>query len=259
MLLLSALTAIGINSALEMQEKCVINTAWFPRPPYQYLNQRRKPDGFDIQFIQAIGKKLNCTVNVVQRNWGRQDSFAVEGRQDIILGSMDWDENVDYYVSDAYRSDPVGAYWNGPIANEDIEKGLTQLLNEGYKFAFRRYLHENEEFEKVLSSPRFKRQILSVDNDFGVISHLKKGRIKGAFLHLATAEEFLKSHGRDNIYFNKKLSYDNPASLLLAINSPLGQEFLERLNKAIEALKADGTIKKLEEKYLNGYTIDSVK
>lgn len=259
MLLISTLTAISINNALATQEKCVINTAWTPRAPYQYLNKQRKPDGFDIKFIQAIGKKLNCTIHIVQRNWARQDVFSIEGKQDIILGSMDWDGNVDYLVSAAYRSDPVGAYWNGAITNENTDKSLTELLDEGYQFAFRRYLHENEELSRVLKSLRYKSQIISVDNDFGVIRHLMKGRIKGGFLHLATAEEFLKTHGRENIYFNAKLSYDNPASLLLSINSPLGQSFIERLNNAIAALKADGTVKKLEDKYLTGYTIDSIK
>lgn len=238
---------------------CEINTAWSKRAPYQFLNKQRKPDGFDIQFIRAVGKELNCTVNIVQRSWGGQHRYSVEGKQDLLLGSMDWDENVDYYVSDPYRSDPIGAYWNGPISEDDTDKSLLKLLSEGNKFGFNRHVQRSDSLKKAMRNPRFKSQLISVDNEFGVIRHLKKGRMKGGFIHLATAEEFLAVHGRDNIYLNKHLSYDNPSSFLLSKTSPLGYDFLDRLNQAIAKLKKDGTQERLRKKYLLGYTIESVE
>lgn len=251
------LTLLSVQTTQVIPQKCVINSAWLPdHAPYTFQGNNRKGEGYDVAFIKAVGKKLNCHVNLPLRSWGRQHKFAIKGRQDVILSSMDWDENVDYFVSAPYRTDPIGFYWRKTTAEKHTGKTLKQLLESNLKISYWTYAHRNQEQKDILNNPRLKRNFFANNNKLAPLQNLQKDRVDGVYIHLAVAEQFFKKHGRENFIINKQLSYEAPISFLLAKKSTLGASFLDRMNQAIETLSTDGTKQALTKEYLTGYTLD---
>ncbi len=234
-------------------------TGWSDRPPYQFLGKTKKADGYDVTFIQAVAKHLNCDSEVKKLPWGRQHGEAMAGRFDLLMGGIENPGFSDYFTSDGFRSDPIGFYWKSEKKVQFQGMSLKEMLLDGFIVAYVRYDHRSDEMVELLKKPRFKRQLIRVQNARGLFRNIMNGKVDGGYLHLATAEFFFQKNGRQDLVINRALSFDTPVSFLVAKKSKFGTNFVEEINEAIAALNENGTTKKLENKYLDGYTIDTAQ
>lgn len=63
----------ALTSSVYANPTCEIKAGWMERPSYQYADRRGNPQGYDIAYIKALAKEMNCSAKFIRMPWFRQD------------------------------------------------------------------------------------------------------------------------------------------------------------------------------------------
>ncbi len=207
-------------------------------PPFEYVGDNGEPDGFDIALIKAIGDKLGMEVVVENMEFaslvssiGTKIDAAIAGmtvteeREQVVDFSQPYYEAVQYVIVAA----------GSDIATADDLAGKTigvQLGTTGGYLA--------EEIEGATAQQYNK----AVD----AVNDLINGRVDLVIIDKNPALVFEEKFAGQVVALEG--AQFNFESEQYAIAMPEGSDMVEKVNKALEELKADGTFDALVAEYI---------
>ena len=230
----------------KVPDKLIVGTnAEFP--PFEYMNDKKQPDGFDIAMIKEIGKRMDKKVEIQNMEFksliGAMESNSINT---IIAGmtkTKERQKSVDF--SDSYYTSNQAI-----ILKKDSKiKKLSQL--EGKKVGVQEgttgdIIASGEKFgekNKVIVKTDVKRYKKGVD----AVMDLKNGAIDAVVIDEKPAQEFVKNNAK-----KLKLVVDSAGAEYYCIAITKGNTaYKEEINKKIKAIKKDGTYDKLKAKYID--------
>lgn len=235
-LCLSVLTACGDEAGSDREVLVVGTNAEFP--PFEYIGDDGEPDGFDIALIKAIADKMDMDVEISNMEFGSLVG-AVGTKIDLAIAGMTVDEerkqSVDfsdtYYEAVQYVIVPAGS----AIATADDLKGKTIGVQMGTTGMF---------IAEEIEGATVKNYNKGVD----AVNDLVNGRVDLVIIDKNPAQVFASE------YEGKVVALDGAAFEFApeyyAIALPKGSDMVEKVNKALAELIADGTFDKLVEQYI---------
>lgn len=235
-LAMSTLTACGSKSALSDGTLTVGTNAEFP--PFEYVGDNGEPDGFDMALIRAIGEKLG--VEVVVENMEFASLVASIGSKiDVAIAGMtvtdERKESVDfsnsYYEAVQYVILPVDSEI---VTAADLEgKTIGVQLGTTGDFIAEELTENVFQYNKAVDA----------------VNDLINGRVDCVIIDKNPALVFEgKFEGQvvavDGVQFEFEVEE-------YAIALPKGDsELAEKINSALEEIKADGTFDELVKTYI---------
>ena len=235
-LCMSFLTACGGEDSSDREVLTVGTNAEFP--PFEYIGDDGEPDGFDIALIKAIADKMNMDVEISNMEFGSLVG-AVGTKIDLAIAGMTVDEerkqSVDfsdtYYEAVQYVIVPTGS----TIATADDLKGKTIGVQMGTTGMF---------IAEKIEGAVVKNYNKGVD----AVNDLVNGRVDLVIIDKNPAQVFASE------YADKVVALDGAAFEFApeyyAIALPKGSDMVEKVNKALAELIADGTFDELVEQYI---------
>ena len=229
----------GNDSKPAAQKKLVVGTnATFV--PFEFKNDKTSDyDGFDIELIRAIGKKMNRDVELKNVSFDALIPALTTKDIDVAASGMTItkarSEKV-LFSSPYYENALAIIYKDGTTINslEDL-KGLTlaaQLGTTGADLA-----HKTEGVT-----------VKEFDHSNEALLELKNGGVQAAVIDLPIAQYYSTVHKDENV---KVFTYPNTKEYLgLAIGKD-NKELQTEINKAIADLKASGEFNTLYKKWFN--------
>ncbi len=204
-------------------------------------NDNGTPRGVAIEMAKAVFEKAGYKVSVTNCPWSRCQAMA-ETEGAFIIGFSKNDERIKKFIySDAYMMDEVGIAVKKdkvfPFSKGEDLKGKTLGAAQGASFG--------DKYEQL--KPFFK-----LDSDDGDITRMKKlnaGRIDGAIFSLGAAgmnyaAKLAGLNHADFVMLSEPIARD-PNFFATGNATKNGKEILEKVNKAIKDLTADGTVDKI--------------
>ena len=207
-------------------------------PPFEYVGDDGEPDGFDVALIKAVGEKLGMEVKVENMEFDSLVS-SIGNRIDAAIAGMtvtdERKEQVDfsnpYYEAVQY----VIVAADSDIATADDLKNKTigsQLGTTGM------FLSEDIEG----ATPQTYNRAIDAVND------LVNGRVDLVIIDKNPAQVFeTKFEGKVKIIDGAEFGFETEE---YAIALPKGSDMVEKVNQALDDLKADGTFDKLVAEYI---------
>ncbi|MDO4435338.1 MAG: transporter substrate-binding domain-containing protein [Cardiobacteriaceae bacterium] len=232
-LLLSALVAF---SALAQAEKITIATEG-TYPPFSYHDESGKLTGYDVEVARAVGEKLGIEIEFAETNWDSILAGLKAGRFDAVANQvfLNSDERKASFVATtpyAYSGEALVVHQdNHEIKGLEDVKGkkagqaITSSHADWAKNAGAEILPNEGWVESVLLIEQ-KRADLTFNDELAVLTYLK-----------ANPKAPIKIVWTDS---NK-----TPVGLTFQKD----RQDVEKYSKAIEDLKADGTLKKIGEQF----------
>jgi len=211
--------------------------------PFEYLDEQKQIQGFDIDMAKAICKAVNLTCSFHHQ---RFDSLLLSlsfARFDAVISALDITserlEIVDF-TNSYYENTPVFI----------SKKSAPESFSTAGKFIGVRSNSSNQEY--LIKYEKDNSFIISYVTYSDVFAHLSAGKIDAAFVDQAVAVEFLKQKDNHTHFYAQKI---NPAQGKLfsqgyGIAIQKGNITLQkRLNLGLKIITENGTYQKIYDRY----------
>ena len=231
----------------KVPDKLIVGTnAEFP--PFEYMNDKKQPDGFDIAMIKEIGKRMDKKVEIQNMEFksliGAMESESINTVIAGMTKTAEREESVDF--SDSYYTSNQALILKkdskikklSQLSGKKIgvQEGTTgDIISSGEKFG-----EKNKVIVKKATVKRYKKGV-------DAVMDLKNGAIDAVVIDEKPAQEFVKNNAK-----KLKLVVDSAGAEYYCIAITKGNTaYKEEINKQIKAIKKDGTYDKLKAKYID--------
>lgn len=217
-------------------------------PPFEYMNDKKQPDGFDIAMIKEIGKRMDKKVEIQNMEFksliGAMESESINTVIAGMTKTAEREESVDF--SDSYYTSNQAIILKkdskikklSQLSGKKIgvQEGTTgDIISSGEKFG-----EKNKVIVKKATVKRYKKGV-------DAVMDLKNGAIDAVVIDEKPAQEFVKNNAK-----KLKLVVDSAGAEYYCIAITKGNTaYKEEINKQIKAIKKDGTYDKLKAKYID--------
>ena len=239
---MAAFTACGSKPAAGDNVLVVGTNAEFP--PFEYIGDDGEPDGFDIALIKEIADRMDMEVEIQNMEFNSLVA-AIGTKIDASIAAMTITEErleaVDfsdpYYGAVQYVIVPV----DSTIATAEDLKNKTigvQMGTTGMTIA--------EEIEGAT--------VQSYNKAVDAVNDLNNGRVDLVIVDRNPAKVFVNKFEGQIISLEGE-QFEFPVEEY-AIALPKGSELVEKVNQALEEIKADGTFDKLLTEYIDSAEVE---
>jgi arginine/ornithine transport system substrate-binding protein len=216
-------------------------------PPFNYVDQAGALAGFDVDVANALCQRLHMRCEFVQQNWDGMVPGLLMGKYDAVISSMsitDRRKQMMNFTDPYYAALPVRF-----VARKDAKLEATAA-----GLAHKRIGVQRATVQERLLRAKFPEAVpVLYDSEEASEQDLSAGNLDLMIADQATLQGFLHSPaGHDFDLLGQAMN--DPAITGSGAGIALRQEdgdLLTALNKALAAIKADGTYKKLEAKYFD--------
>lgn len=212
-------------------------------PPFNFMLEDGSADGFDVDIAKEISSRMGKKLNYVTTSWDGIIEGLRAGRYDGILGSMAITPErlkiVDF-------SDPY--YFSGPQLIVRKDSGLTGIndFDDTMKVA----LVTGTTFEKDALTAGINAKLYEDDNQ--TLRELINGRVDGVLTdRIVGLNAMAKMKGGDQLTIAGSVLRTESMGIALQKDSPL----TSKINVILSEMHADGTMKKISDKWFPGENI----
>lgn len=216
-------------------------------PPFEYVGDDGEPDGFDIALIRAIGEKLNMDVQVENMEFASLVA-AIGSKIDAAIAGMTVTEDRQAVVdfSDTYyeavqsvivlSDSDIAKKAEGEISAADLENKTigVQMGTTGNFIA-----------DEIPGAT-----VQAYNKAVDAVNDLVNGRVDLVIIDTNPAKVFEEKFEGKVVALDGSLFKFEPEYYAIAL--PKGSELVEKVNKALADLKADGTFDALVAQYIGG-------
>jgi cystine transport system substrate-binding protein len=209
-------------------------------PPFSFVDADGKLSGFEVEFSEALAKELGVKAKLQPTKWDGILAALESKRLDVVINQVTISEErkKKYDFSVPYTVSGIQALTL--TKNKDTVKTSADLAGKkvgvGLGTNYEQWVKENVP----------KADIKTYDDDPTKFQDLRVGRIDVILIDRLAALEYAKK-AKDTSAAGEAFSRQE-AGIALRKGEP---ELLAAIDKAIDKLRADGTLKKLSEKYFS--------
>ena len=231
----STSTAAAELTTVEAGKLTMATNATFP--PYEMTTDAGTIEGIDVDTAQAIAEKLGLELQIDDMDFDAALLSVQQGKADIAMAGITvTDERMAVMsFSDSYATgiQSIIVPNDSEIASPDDLAGKkigTQRGTTGYIYCSDDFGDEN---------------VVAYDDGLTAVQALNNGQVDAVVIDNAPAQEFVAANPGLKVLDTSYAEED------YAIGMAKGSALEDAVNKALEELKADGTLQAIVDKYIN--------
>ena len=231
----STSAAAGELTTVEAGKLTMATNATFP--PYEMTTDSGEFEGIDIDTAKAIAEKLGLELQIDDMDFDAALLSVQQGKADIVMAGVTvTDERkavMDFSDSYATGIQSIIVPNDSEIASPDDLAGKkigTQRGTTGYIYCSDDFGDDN---------------VVAYDDGLTAVQALNNGQVDAVVIDNAPAQEFVAANPGLKVLDTSYAEED------YAIGMAKGSALEDAVNKALEELKADGTLQAIVDKYIN--------
>ena len=231
----STSAAAGELATVEAGKLTMATNATFP--PYEMTTDAGDIEGIDVETAKAIAEKLGLELQIDDMDFDAALLSVQQGKADIVMAGVTvTDERkavMDFSDSYATGIQSIIVPNDSEIASPDDLAGKkigTQRGTTGYIYCSDDFGDEN---------------VVAYDDGLTAVQALNNGQVDAVVIDNAPAQEFVAANPGLKVLDTSYAEED------YAIGMAKGSALEDAVNKALEELKADGTLQAIVDKYIN--------
>ena len=233
--------AVAGEQLKTIKDKGVINVGLEGTyPPFSFVDADGKLSGFEVELSEALAKALGVKAKLQPTKWDGILAALESKRLDVVVNQVTISEErkKKYDFSKPYTVSGIQALVL--TKNKDTIKTAQDLAGKKVGVGL------GTNYEQWLKDNVPKADIRTYEDDPTKFQDLRVGRIDAILVDRLAALEYAKK-AKDTTAAGEAFSRQE-AGVTLRKGEP---ELLDAINKALDTLRADGTLKKLSEKYFS--------
>jgi lysine-arginine-ornithine-binding protein len=248
----AAALAVLVTPAVAEKRKLIVATEG-AYPPYNYVDADGSLQGFDVDFAKAMCEKIDADCEIIKQDWDGMIPGLIAKKYDVIVASMgilpEREEKIDFTIP--YYQSPTAL-----IANKaaGIAAGADGFVDPETLAGKKIGVQRATAYESFAREKWPKADVQVYDSSESADLDMTAGRLDARFDDFIVLQSgILKSESAadyervGNIWGEKDFGSKGEG-----IGVRKGEtELREAINKAILDMRADGTYKKINDKYFD--------
>jgi len=207
--------------------------------PFSFHDENDNLIGFDVEVATEIGKRLGVEVRFVEAPWDGLFAGMSSGRYDMVVNGVDVtpdrQETFDFTVPYAYdRAVVIVPADNTTITSFEDLKGLKTANSIG------------STYQEIGES--YGATVLGVDTLVETLTMVTNGQVDATINAATSFGDYMKANPSAPLKV-AAVSEDVTAYAIPLVKGEDNATFIEAVNKAIEEMRADGTLAEISVKY----------
>ena len=206
-------------------------------PPYEMTTDSGEFEGIDIETAQAIADKLGLELQIDDMDFDAALLSVQQGKADIAMAGITVTDERKAVMA---FSDSYATGIQSIIVPEDSDIASVDDL-AGKKIGTQRgttgYIYCSDDFGED--------SVVAYDSGLTAVQALNNGQVDAVVIDNAPAQEFVAANPGLKVLDTSYAEED------YAIGMAKGSALEDAVNKALEELKADGTLQAIVDKYIN--------
>ena len=212
-------------------------------PPFSFQDDYGNMQGIDIDSIRAIGEEQGFKVEFYKETWQNMFDSVESGKRDLAISGISYkdDRAVRYGLSTPYFFNPATImYLEGKFDIKDLNdiKGLKTGTLEGSK--------EEDTLKEMGSSV----ELVSRSTAFLAYQDLVQGNTDVFLYDMPVLQYIIKGYPEHKVKIVPYEAADAPSAQQVVLMAKENTKLIKSVNEGITKLKAKGTFKEIEEKWL---------
>ena len=247
------LSALCLVVSLNASAACSVSMRWNVDPPFFSFDPRDGAvSGLDYELAAAALGRLGCTLTLVREPWARAVVSLRDGRIDLITSTYKTDLRADFAnfsEASAFVSPNVLFFRRGEFTQWKISE-LSDLARLDFRVGSQLGVRYGTDVDSLLDELKQRNKSLMISNRQSLWKMLKRNRVDGVIADLATGSlEAPQIGGPELVDDNVVMVSSEPAYFAFSKQS-VPRDFVERFDRAFQALKSDGTYQRIVSKFL---------
>jgi len=250
-ILITALVLLIALPLLNADEKKNLTVGWEPWEPYQYKAADGSYTGLDFELLKAIAEHAGYKLTYTEVPWKRHLIGIESGDIDIALGASKTQEREVYaYFTEAYRTEKAVMFVRKGDGSKYPYKSVKDLANANFQLGVTREYYYGADYEQLSKNTEFMKKVQVADNDEVNYKKLVGNRINGFFSDPYAGTAGLKKAGLLSQVEQLPMKVYEDDIFIMISKKANSTSVLNDFNKSLKELKANGTIDKIFQKYL---------
>jgi len=212
-------------------------------PPFNYVDSNNKLTGFDLDIANALCEKMQVKCKIVAQEWDGMIPGLLAKKFDAVIASMapspERLQIVDFTNRYYSTTLAVAVPQNSDIKNLDPKSFAGK--NIGAQAGTAQSIYAEDHFVPEGANLKVYPSAVEANSD------LRDGRLDAVIQDKYPLVDFIRHDGKDCCKLLGEIEgTSQPISIAIRKNS---EDLKRKFNKAIDDIRADGTYKKIEEKY----------
>ena len=212
-------------------------------PPFNYVDENGNPTGIDVELAKEAGRRMGYKVQFVQINWEDKNRLLERNEVDCLWGSFSMAGRAQQYR------------WAGPymvsrqVVAVNPNSSIHSLADLKGKLVAVQTTTKPEEILMKHTDSRIPRvrKLFSMENREWTYAMLGKGYVDAMAMHELAIREYNDKVGTNYRILDEPLLVTG-LGVAFALNDKRG--IAEKLDQTLKEMQADGTTKKIVEKYV---------
>ena len=246
------LVPLAVSAAGGPTLACVKSVRWDDTPPFNTLNAKGEVRGLHADLVREALARLQCGVRFVEMPWARSLIQLQSGKVDMVPGAADLKEREAY----ARFSRPTNSSRNVLFVRNDAAskyqlKRLTDIIGTDFRLAVERNASLGTEFDELVKTPAFASRLTYVSAQKSGLRMMALGRVDGQITGEVSGLYAMDQLGLGTTLHQSKIVTSTEADFVAFSKATTDEAFVKRFNAALGAMMADGTYRRILERYLN--------
>ena len=244
--------AIMAGPASADQKKLIIATEG-AYPPYNFVAPDGSLQGFDVDFAKAMCVKLGAQCEIIKQDWDGMIPGLLARKYDVIVASMsilpEREEKIDFSIP--YYQSPTGLVAN---KKSGIKAGADSYVDPATLTGKKIGVQRSTGYESFARKTWLNATIVVYDTPESADLDATAGRVDARFDDFILLKNGLLSGDAKSDF--ERVGNTWPEAAFGSKGEGIGvrkgeKELLDAINKAILDMRADGTYKKINDKFFD--------
>ena len=216
-------------------------------PPFEYFDTDGvTPIGVDVELAYAIGEKLGCEVEMVNTGWDGIFSGLAKGDYDIVMSSVTItpDRLLEFDFSEPY----IENWQSINVLKDAAVKPASPDELAGLKIGYQEDTTSDFYITDYIEKNGIQVETFEYATVMNAWDDLAAGRLDAVISDSTVATKYLSEGNYEQTWNQQTVEGDVPEQF--GVCMPKGSTELQAaINKALEEIKADGTMDKILDTY----------
>lgn len=211
-------------------------------PPFSQKDNYGNMEGYDIDVIRQIGEHQGFKVQFYQENWQNLFNSVATGKNDLAISGISYkpERAQTYALSKSYFFNPSAIMYKKPnlsIKKFDDLKGLRVGAMEG-----------TIQYDKLKETNQYA-AVVPAKTTYLLFQALVRDEVDAILQDYPLLKDTAIRHPEQKVTIVPYQTYSDPTAQQVILLAKNNQELLNKINAGIDAIQADGTLKKINDKW----------